>query len=319
MPGKRMTVVMSIAMLIGACASNENDHRHEDRAERPAHEIRPPEVTRLPDRPGLEHLYAVGDRVISGSEPLGPAGFASLEALGVQTVISVDAQRPDVEIARAHGLRYVHLPFGYDNVPQERQRELAGAVRHLPGRIYIHCHHGVHRGPAAVAVACVGAGWWSPEQATRFLKTVGTSPSYQGLYTSVARAPILNDSQLASSADLPEVAEVDDLAEAMADLDRAADLLKIVAGNNWEVPADHPDLVPAHQAQRIRRRLEDALKADAPHNHEEDYRRMMKASMTLTGDLQQHLERHPLDIEALNQTFGRLKTSCLDCHLMYRH
>ena len=73
----------------------------------------------------------------------------------MQTVISVDGAKPDLEAARKHGLRYVHLPHGYDGVPAPRGDELAIALRTLEGPIYVHCHHGKHRSPAAAGVAWV--------------------------------------------------------------------------------------------------------------------------------------------------------------------
>src|SRR5436305_114465 len=103
------------------------------------------------DAPGLPHAFRVSDRLFSGGNPDGEAGFAALRALGVQTVISVDGARPDWETAGRHGLRYVHLPVGYDGIPRGRVLALAKAARDLPGPVYVHCHHGKHRGPAAVA------------------------------------------------------------------------------------------------------------------------------------------------------------------------
>src|SRR5207302_1722064 len=71
-----------------------------------------------PDLPGLHNVHCVADRLYSGSVPEGDAGFASLRRLGVQTAISVDGARPDVDRARRFGLRYVHIPVGYDGVPE---------------------------------------------------------------------------------------------------------------------------------------------------------------------------------------------------------
>ena len=107
--------------------------------------------------PKLPNAYRLHPRVISGGQPEGEQAFARLKELGVKTVISVDGARPEVELARKYGLRYVHLPHGYDGVPDERASELAKAVRDLPGPVYIHCHHGKHRSPAAATVACVAA------------------------------------------------------------------------------------------------------------------------------------------------------------------
>src|SRR5437764_11542837 len=76
------------------------------------------------DAAGLDNVFRISDRLCSGSSPEGDAGFASLKKLGVRTVLSVDGAAPDLERARRHGLRYVHLPIGYDSVPEEQALKL---------------------------------------------------------------------------------------------------------------------------------------------------------------------------------------------------
>ena len=98
------------------------------------------------------------ERLYSGSEPHGEEGIASLKELGVKTIVSVDGAKPAVETARKYGMRYVHIPIGYDGVPEEAGQSLARLMREAETPIYVHCHHGKHRGPAAVAVACVAGG-----------------------------------------------------------------------------------------------------------------------------------------------------------------
>lgn len=100
--------------------------------------------------PGIHNAFHVTDKVYSGSQPEGEGAFAALAKLGVKTIISVDGSKPDVEAARKHGLHYIHLPFGYDDIPTNRVVELAKAVESQPGPVFVHCHHGLHRGPAAV-------------------------------------------------------------------------------------------------------------------------------------------------------------------------
>jgi hypothetical protein len=92
----------------------------------------------VPTKIAAEHLpnaYRVHERVISGGLPEEGAAFQELESLGVKTIISVDGARPDVALAKAHGMRYVHLPHGYDGVPNQRMLQLAKAVRELPGQV----------------------------------------------------------------------------------------------------------------------------------------------------------------------------------------
>src|SRR3954447_12320595 len=84
-------------------------------------------VDRAPDRPapasfpavaveGIENAHRLTDKVIAGAAPEGDASFESLRKLGIKTIITVDGATPDVAAAHRHGLRYVHLPIGYDDV-----------------------------------------------------------------------------------------------------------------------------------------------------------------------------------------------------------
>ncbi|HET6406472.1 MAG TPA: hypothetical protein VFG14_01225, partial [Chthoniobacteraceae bacterium] len=57
---------------------------------------------------GLHNAFKIDDQLYSGSSPGDEASFAELARLGVKTVISVDGSKPKLELARKHGLRYVH-------------------------------------------------------------------------------------------------------------------------------------------------------------------------------------------------------------------
>src|ERR1044072_3259574 len=90
-----------------------------------------------------------------------------------------------MHIPHAHGMRYVHLPHGYDGIPTTTQLQLIKAVETVEGPVYIHCHHGQHRGPVAAAIVCMAEKNWSAAEAETWLRTVGTGTNYQGLYATV--------------------------------------------------------------------------------------------------------------------------------------
>jgi protein tyrosine phosphatase (PTP) superfamily phosphohydrolase (DUF442 family) len=202
---------------------------------------------------GLHNVYRITDKLISGSSPDGDEGFESLKALGVKTIISVDGARPDLDRARKYGLRYVHLPTGYDGISRPQVLQLAKAVRDLPGPIYLHCHHGKHRGPAAASAIhlCLDEKC-SVEQAVAEMKLAGTDPHYIGLYETakaLVRPSKLELDQIA--ADFPEVAAVSALAQVMVQIDGRWDNLKLVRSAGGKVPADHPDIDPPHEALQL--------------------------------------------------------------------
>ena len=143
----------------------------------------PADAPKKVDVDGVPNLIRLNDRIYQGGMPQGDAGFASLEKLGVKTVISVDGARPDLEDAHKHGIRYVHLPMGYDGMTREQALKAAKAVRDLPGPVYIHCHKGTLRGPTAAAVVRLFLDdGCTVDQALDGMKLAGFDLRYSGLW-----------------------------------------------------------------------------------------------------------------------------------------
>jgi hypothetical protein len=269
------------------------------------------------DLPGLHHVSLVleapstgGPLIVTGGEPEGEEGLATLAALGIRTVISVDGMRPDVEAARRHGLRYVHLPIGYDGIPARRTRAIQRAVRDLPGPFYVHCHHGRHRGPAAAAIALrVLAPHADP---LAVLERSGTSPDYVGLWRDVrGYAP----GPLDAGVSLPEVAETSDMVQAMASVDRRFDRVSACADAGWSSPEDHPDLDPPHEALLLAEALRESARlasaSDAP------YAPGLEAAADEAWLLRAALEE--LDVEAMDARLAGLRGRCTACHTAHRN
>ena len=210
------------------------------------------------DYPALHNLLAVFPRIYSGGEPDGDAAFEALRKLGVKTIVSVDGARPDVARARKYGLRYVHIPIGYDGLPAKAAAALTRVVREAKAPIYVHCHHGKHRGPAAAAVACIASGDTDGARALKILEQAGTGKEYRGLWRDVAAfRPLPPQAKLPA---LEEAADVETLTAAMAEIDRAFDELKRSRRAGWGVPAEHPDLVPAAQATLLREQFHESAR-----------------------------------------------------------
>lgn len=51
----------------------------------------------------------------------------------MKTIVSVDGAIPNVEAAKAHGIEYVHIPFGYDGVPEETQKAILEVMKNREG------------------------------------------------------------------------------------------------------------------------------------------------------------------------------------------
>lgn len=275
------------------------------------------------ERSHLPNAYRLHAKVISGGQPDGEAGYRELGELGVKTVISVDGAQPQVELARKYGLRYVHLPHGYDGIPEARARELAKAVRDLPGPIYIHCHHGKHRSPAAAAVACIGAGLLPEDQGLSVLWTAGTSENYQGLYASAERARRFDNGLLdALSQEFPETVQVPPMAEAMVAIQRTHDHLDAMRQAGWKSPLDHPDLDPPHEALLLREHFTELLRTGEALGQPAQFRALLRESETAAARLEaglrswsDHGEPAPGMVE---DAFARSTKNCQDCHTRFR-
>jgi protein tyrosine phosphatase (PTP) superfamily phosphohydrolase (DUF442 family) len=265
------------------------------------------------DPVGIHNLMKVSEQIYSGSEPHGEEGFASLAKLGIKTIVSVDGAKPDVEAARKLGIRYVHIPIGYDGVPEEARSSLTRAVTEVRSPIYVHCHHGKHRGPAAAAVACMASGDVTNTEALGILGRAGTSKDYTGLWRDVENfVPPPVDAKLP---ELVEIAEVGSFAAAMSQVDRSFDNLKLCRDAKWGVPPDHPDLVPAQEALLLTEGLHEAYR-NLGEGYDEQLISWLYLAETEAAALRADLQKQ--DANAANERLLHLEKSCKQCHQVYR-
>ncbi len=270
----------------------------------------------------LPNAIQLHERVISGGQPEGEEAFRELRELGIKTVISVDGAKPDTELAAKYDLRYIHLPHGYNGIPEQRMAELAKAVRDLEGPIYVHCHHGKHRSPAAATVACVANGMLDSRFASDVLAFAGTSPNYQGLYKSAAIARPIDDAVLdAMQVDFPSVAELPPLAESMVLLEHTFDHLKQFAAAEWQPLTKHPDLEAAHEALLLKEHFVEMLRLDSVAAEPAEFRAMLAESESDADKMELALrDRNQSDanVNQLNSAFKRINENCTQCHRQFR-
>lgn len=272
----------------------------------------------------LPNLVWIHPRVLSGGLPEGAAAFNELVQLGVKTIITVDGAQPDVATAKQFGLRYVHLPHGYDGIPENRVAELAKAVQVLDGPIYIHCHHGKHRSPAAASVACVSAGLLPVEQAVAVLEAAGTSPNYRGLFRAVAQAePIASEALHALEVEFHELSEVPPLAQAMVDMEYLHDQLVQTSRAGWLVPASQVDSDVAHQVLLLREQFSELLRSEAAHQQCDEFRELLQdseqAALALESALRVWKPTPGKQPPAEFDLFGkRIADNCKACHVRHR-
>jgi len=277
--------------------------------------------------PGLSNVVVFHDGFYSGSAPAGDAGFDSLSSLGIKTILSVDGAIPSVDLAEKHGMRYVHLPIGYDGFADERKAQLVRAVRDLPKPIYLHCHHGKHRSAAAAGTIAVSLGWLTNDQATTRMKVCGTAAGYKGLWAcTAAAAPMTAIAIDAASSDFPKITKPDSFVASMVAIDETLDRLKLAEKNGWLAPKDHPDLAPVSDAGKLADlfRLIGEPPAKPNQNPQEQADRLaqihlwLKAESMKANELERMLQNPSAKTAEMSQTFAAIGASCKQCHVKYR-
>jgi protein tyrosine phosphatase (PTP) superfamily phosphohydrolase (DUF442 family) len=301
------------ALALAACTATTQ-------SQPPSARIAPPprSATQPADYQGLLNVVTYGDALYCGAVPEGAEGFKTLAAMGVKTILTVDGAAPDVELARQFGMRYVHLPIGYDGMTKERTLEIARAVQDLPGPIYIHCHHGKHRSAAATGAAAVTLGLLTREQALAEMKVSGTAANYTGLWQAVRDAAPATPQELAKASNVfPETSPIGDLAEVMVHVDETFDHLKAIEKAGWNVPADHPDLVPVAEAGRLTELFRNAPKPK-PAARTEEFDAWIKAQADHASAVEQALLSGDSTPQALSAKLKLVAQSCTQCHAKYR-
>lgn len=264
-------------------------------------------------------VLIAGPGLYSGPSPVEAHDFEQLKSLGVKTIISVDGARPELELARAEGMRYVHIPVGYHGVSRDQALAIARAIKDLPGPVYVHCHHGKHRGPAAVATAAIALGRINTEQALAFMKIAQTAPSYTGLWECAQTMDVVELSELETApADFPEVAPVGDIVTAMVEVDERTEHLKHIERAFWGVPTEHPDLVPVAEAARLVDVYRALSELEATATQHAELPALFEKAAAEAKALETLLEGPTIDVAKASEAYKVVMQACKDCHKTHR-
>jgi hypothetical protein len=266
---------------------------------------------------GVHNAFRVTNKIYSGSQPEGDAAFAAHAKLGVKTIVSVDGGKPDVETARRHGIRYVHLPIGYDGVPTNRLVELA-KVAAEPGPFFVHCHHGLHRGPTAVAIMCEASAGWSSALAETWMKEAGTSADYPGLFRSAREFKSPTAAELAAVKEFPEVARTSSLVDAMVAIDEHFSRLRLTQKAGWKTPPGHTDIAPPHEATILWEQFREMARLPDTANRPEDYRTKLTEAARAAESVRKLL-RDNAAAAHVDEAFKVSTQACAACHKTYRN
>lgn len=287
--------------------------------------VAPPSVAEMKPRdfPGIHNVVAYHDGYLSGSVPEGEAGFDTLASMGIKTIISVDGAVPEVDKANARGIKYIHLPIGYNGFDEQRKLELVRATRDAmaSGPVYIHCHHGKHRSAGAAAAVAASLGWMTPDTGVARMKVSGTAPNYKGLYACASNSSLLPAETIDRvSPNFPSVSKTTNYVKAMVEIDETFEHLRDIEKAGWITPPDHPDLVPAAEAGRLADHFRTLSEGGRVKSSPPDFATMNDASQRHAQAIEDLLIAGGTkpDTQKLSATFKLLSQSCKDCHLKYR-
>ncbi|HTI70409.1 MAG TPA: hypothetical protein VMF06_10615 [Candidatus Limnocylindria bacterium] len=284
-----------------------------------------PTVIKPIDAVGLHNVFSIGERYFSGNAPETDEAFATLQKLGIKTLLSVDGSKPDVERAAKFGLHYIHLPFGYGGIPETNVVRLIKAAQSVEGPIYVHCHHGLHRGPAAVAVICEGTLGWSTNQAVTWMKQAGTSPDYQGLFKAASEFHAPTPAELAKvPSKFPAVAPTGNQVDAMVEIDHHWDLFKAAQKTGFKTAENHPEKEWAHEALLLAEGFRELQRREESKALGDDFVNRLHSAEQNAMALKAFVERakFPLDEgakQAAEKVWTEVGQSCSSCHKKYRN
>lgn len=244
-----------------------------------------------------ENFRRAAEGVFVGGLPQTESHWAWLSELGVRTVVGVDGLAPDATTAHRLDIAVVHAPMGYGAMERSTVLTLSRVARESQRPVYVYCHHGQHRGPAAAAIMCRSAELLDAAAAESLLIDSGTGTQYQGLWESVA-----NFECPATNEELPplvEASEVSPLQLAMSQLDRA-----------WsEAQAAKETAERASALVVVRESLRESARAAEHSGREMDFEPALTTTEKMT---------HAATSARWNKSATLLETHCQSCHREHR-
>jgi protein tyrosine phosphatase (PTP) superfamily phosphohydrolase (DUF442 family) len=301
---KRLLLILVSLAVLFACGASEL------RADAPFRF-----AVRAVEARGLENVFQVATNLFSGGSPQGDEGFETLRKLEIKTIITVDGAQPDLARAKTQGMRYVHLPHGYDGISRETQLKLVKALEVVEGPVYVHCHHGKHRGPAAAAVICMGKMGWTPGQALQWLDTAGTGTNFVGLFATVRdfRKPSRGELEKTPT-EFKEAQRISGLVDAMVAIDESFERLKTL---RTAASSAAPDNHLISEATLLCEQFREAQRLEDSRKRGHDFLKMLADTEDLASAFEDSLTSST-DALRVERAFIVLERSCVSCHRAHR-
>ena len=163
-----------------------------------------------------------------------------------------------------------------------------------------------------------------------------TASKYEGLYATIATAPIPTEEETARLEFRFDPAHsFDGLRGAMVETARKWDLVKLAQKRSWESDPDHPDVVPLQEAVQLHQLFETCSELDEIRAWPDDFRSWLEdgrfgseelvGALAELGRLPEAGVRGAADVgaraealERAKEAYGRIAESCSSCHAAYR-
>jgi len=288
-------IAASAALLMPACSSTYRASEHHN--------------DQLQTLGSLGNVHQLTGDLYSGAEPGDRSAYEDLQAMGIRTLISVDAIAPDASLAGEYNIRVIHLPIGYTGISEQRINELAFALQSSLKPVYLHCHQGKHRGPAALCAGALALGLITHDEAKAFMINAGTSSVYSGLWAAVE-----NTEKHASIEPMPlhEQQPVRTISKTMSRIARNSTRVDSIVYPEAHRADPEPAYSPAVYAAQIHNLFRTLRTSDESREYGRVFMDDLDYAVQAASDLEQAFAKDDpsLVIDALDM----LKNSCARCH-----
>jgi hypothetical protein len=207
------------------------------------------------------------------------------------------------------------VPIGYDGISHAAALQLLRAARDARGPVYVHCHHGRHRGSAAAALIRIARGL-DPAEAEAGLRISGCSERYSGLYGAVRTFRVPSPEEVAAVAPTPERVPPAGLQAAMVQVAQRIGHLEGAQANEWSVPTQHPDATPAHEALLLQESFREITRLEETQAFGESFLGLCAESEERARLLRDALAKR--DLASADRQLSALRKRCTACHATFR-
>jgi protein tyrosine phosphatase (PTP) superfamily phosphohydrolase (DUF442 family) len=269
--------------------------------------------------PGLKNVVRVNDKLYCGSQPQTPEAFAELQKLGVKTVICIDAVTPLAMTASQAGLKYVHIPCGFQNA-EEMAPRLQAALDANAAPFYVHCHNGRPRTPALVAMLARSTAGWNDDQVRKFLDDNGVTDTYPGLRRAALEYRP-SEAKPGSPEPVAAPTKTTPVAQTMASLLADWDPLQAASAKGFATADAAETAALAQNAKNAAKRFDDLAITPIMREWDPDFVTQLKNCAKELRELDKQLQapEFPTQRDAAVARFKAISAQCGACHKQYRN